>query len=115
MPTQATVQAKQESYIVVQIAFTDEDSAAMTPDSIRWSWMTPAGAIINSRDKTVITAASTIKIVLSGDDLAMQNSASKLERGILVIDAAVTTDEVTSKPLRESYEIDVISVLKKAT
>lgn len=70
MPTELTLHANDESTFVVTAAFTDEEGTAVTPNAgLTWSLRSAAGSIINSRSDVAITAASTITIVLSGDDL----------------------------------------------
>lgn len=62
---------------VIQIVFTDEDDTLVIPNAGTITWTLtnnpPSGTaatIINSREQVAITTASTINVVLEGDDLA---------------------------------------------
>ncbi len=89
-----TVSFPEEGVRGVQVVFKDEDDAAVTPnaDTIKWTLTDnpPIGTtatIINSREQVAITSASTITIVLEGDDLAFQASEASqhyAERVLLV-------------------------------
>ena len=67
----------EEGTRVISCSFTDEDGNAVTPDSIAWTltkrkkYQGDTASIINSREGVSETPASTIYIVLTGDDLAL--------------------------------------------
>ena len=70
MTTQLTVTALEDSTYVVTASFTDEDESAVVPNSIEWSLKDSAGNVVNERSAVEIAVpASSIEIVLSGDDL----------------------------------------------
>lgn len=70
MPTTLTTKATEESTYVITAAFTDEDGSAVTPkDGTVWSLYDRGGNVINSRQDVAIVAATSVDIVLSGDDL----------------------------------------------
>lgn len=75
--------AKEKGTFVIPVTFTDEAGAALTPDSITWTLSYSNGGIVNSRTGVSIAAASSINIVLSGDDLAVIGN-DDLTRKILV-------------------------------
>ena len=63
---------------IIQVAFTDENGVAVVPnaDTIKWTLTdNPAfgvvASVINSKENQAIASASTINIVLEGDDLAL--------------------------------------------
>lgn len=72
-----TAQAVEEStYIIPIAAFFDEDDNAITPATIAWTLMNGKDEIVNSREDVSATAATSIDIVLTGDDLAMPDEGA---------------------------------------
>jgi len=70
MPTILTTQALPNNTYVITAAFTDEDGDAVTPESpLTWTMKDFAGTVVNSREDIALTPASSVDIVLSGDDL----------------------------------------------
>jgi len=78
MATKLLVSAVEESTYIVSAAFTDEDGVAVIPTAITWTLTDGKGVTINSRLDVVITPASTIYIVLTGDDLAVSGSRMRI-------------------------------------
>lgn len=70
--------AKNGSTYIVQADFTDEDGAAVVPNTIQYSLTDQNGKIINSRDDVSVTPASSISIVLSGDDILVSDGLTRL-------------------------------------
>jgi len=93
-----TTKVAEKSTVTFTAAFTDENDAAATPDSIVWSLSDEDGTIINSREDVAATSGtSTVDITLSGDDLALPNR-NKLKRK-LTIEAIVDLDVGDNKPV----------------
>ena len=109
MPVKATAYAVERSTFVVSAAFTDETAAAVTPSSITWRLENDYGRTINSRSAVSATPASTVVIVLTGDDLQLldQNNEHELRR--LIMDAVYDSSLGTGLKLSESYEFRVIN------
>ncbi len=84
-----------------KITFQTVDGIAVIPSAITWTLSDEDGTIINSRNQEPVgTPASTITIMLSGDDLAII-TPTKLKR-ILTIEA--TYDPGTGAvPLNDEY------------
>jgi len=73
-----TLRAKEEGLYVITAAFFDEDDAAVTPNNdITWTLTDDRNNIINARDAVSIAQASSVVIVLKGDDLALINRSVK--------------------------------------
>jgi len=51
--------------------FEDETETVSTPKSATWTLTDAAGNVVNGRNDVSITPASTITVLLSGDDLAV--------------------------------------------
>lgn len=75
--------------------FTDETGASVTPQSATWTLTDNAGNVVNSRSAVSITPASTIVVLLSGDDLALLTTYSGQQRALLlewVYDSSLGSD-----------------------
>lgn len=69
--TLATVPAE-KGHIVIDATFADENSASVIPNAITWTLTDKLGAVINSRNQVAVsTPATTVTILVSGDDLAI--------------------------------------------
>lgn len=97
--------AVEKSTYVVDLSFTDEDGTAVVPDTITWSIRDNAGNIVNSRDAVSATPASTVTIVLSGDDLAY-DAYTKTAR-TLTIEATYTSTAGAGLPLKDEHTIPI--------
>lgn len=75
MPTTLTTRAVEKSTFIITAAFTDEDDAAVVPNSITWSLTDKDGNVVNSRSAESETPATSVDIVLGGDDLALTEHA----------------------------------------
>ena len=71
-----TAHLQEESSGVIIIAFTDQEGDAVAPNEVKWSLTDDAGAIINSRDQIFATPAQFVEILLSGEDLVIQEAES---------------------------------------
>jgi len=111
MPTELTDYAVEKSTFAVQAVFTDEDGAAVTPDSITWTLVDPAGNIINSlEDQAVGTPASTVTIVLSDDDLQLLDQDNAHEQRYLEISAIYDSSLGNDLPLKDRAEFKVLNL-----
>jgi len=104
MATELEEIAREESTYIITCAFVDEDDDAVTPDAdtITWSLMDTNGNIINSREDVAIASLSSIDVVLSGDDLAIQTGETGgfVSRRFLV-KAVFDSDAGNNLPLRD--------------
>ena len=94
----------EESSCVVTASFTDEASVAMVPTSITWSLRDENDAIVNSRSAVSVTPASSINIVLSGNDLIYSTTQSKR---YVTIEAVYTSTYGTGLLLKDECEIPI--------
>ncbi len=91
MAVKLSIKATEESTYIVTAAFTDADDSAVTPTSITWTLMDVGADVINERENVVITPASTVSIVLTGDDLGITEEGGEVKRIITV--SAIYTSE----------------------
>lgn len=107
MPITIATRARERSTVAIDLMFTDADGAAMTPLTLTWSLRDGDGAIVNSRqDVSVASPASTVTIVLSGDDLAITAG----ERGhlrVLTVRGTFTSDLGTGLPFTEEARFSI--------
>lgn len=108
MPVLLTRKANEESSYVVVVKFFDEAGDLVVPTSIAWTLTDSAAAVINSRSAVSVTPASTINIVLSGDDLALASSDRKR---ILYLNAAYNSSYGSGLALRDEiiFEIEPLT------
>ena len=81
------VNVPEESSCKVTVSFLDPaDDSAITPASaILWTLTDLSGAVINSRENVSVSAASSVEIFLSGDDLTIADQNNDLEKRIITI------------------------------
>ena len=71
--------AQEKGTLVITHAFTNEDENSVVPKTLFWALTDQNGVIINNRENVSITPATTVKIVLTGDDLAFQAEEAELD------------------------------------
>jgi hypothetical protein len=72
MPVTSTVEALEQSTFGVTVsAFTDTEGTSVTPTAFTWTLTRKStGEVVNSREDVSETPAASVRVVLSGDDLA---------------------------------------------
>ena len=96
--------AQELSNYQVTIAPQTSAGVSFTPDDVRWSLYTAAGAVVNSRQSVTETPATEIVIVLSGDDLAIFDADRSLAREVWRI---VIEGSYESVPFRDEMSFMV--------
>lgn len=85
MQTSLTTQAVERSTFVVRVDFTDEYGRPAVPDLAAWTLTNGDGAVINSlSDIPVSPLASSVNIILTGDDLAILGERGREYRQLTV-------------------------------
>lgn len=101
-----TTKAQREGTAVIICAFTDEEGTAVSPDSLNWTLTDGNETVINSRENVEVTGpdlSSSVEIVLSGDDLAVQSEETDFElKRILWLEGTYTSTYGSSMPLRKA-------------
>jgi hypothetical protein len=107
MAVELTSLAKEEGSYTIKATFTDEEDAALTPNSIKWSLKTRDGKIVNARSSVSVAApASTEYFTLSGDDLAYLSDYDDGRR-IFRLYGTYTSSYGTSLPFAENIHFDI--------
>ena len=101
--------AIQGSTYVAVITFKDEAGDAMTPVSAEWSLYDEKGEIVNSKSQVPIVVASTVNIVLSGDDIPYDPATSRAL--VLSIAAVYDGDYGNNLPLNQEFLIPVEPII----
>ena len=69
--------AEEKDTFGITVAFTDGDNSGVTPNAgLNWSLVDGDGTVINNRTAITISPASSVLIVLSGNDLQFQSDES---------------------------------------
>jgi len=109
MPTTINTPAVERSTYVLTADFTDETGAAVVPNAgLNWTLMTKAGRVINSRLSVPITPASSITIVLSGDDLALVDGETKGRR--VLIEGTYDSDLGAGLAIRDQLTFSIVNL-----
>jgi len=105
--THIATKAPELGTYVVSLSFTDEDGAAVTPDSITWDLTDTDGNVVNSRSSvSVATPASSINIVLSAADLAIPRP-SMLGR-VLTVEAVYDSTYGSNLPFKDEVTFEIL-------
>lgn len=104
MATKLTTKAAEQGTIVINAAFTDEDSASVVPDTLSWSLFNASGGVVNSRSAVSIgTPAANVDIALTGDDLDLSDGKYRY----LLISGTYTSSLGTLN-LREQASFEIL-------
>ena len=116
-----TKASEEGTYAIDEIQFLDSQDTpvAVTPEvgSVTWCLTDKNGTIINDREDVAITSASSMTIVLSGDDLAVSGSVDKYvtrdgviiqqyERHVLVqgeVNTVIGTETLVNTPVTKEF------------
>lgn len=99
--------AKEKSSYVVTCTFSDENGTSVVPVSVNWSLRDSNGAIVNNRSSVSVTPATTISVLLSGNDLVFTPITKNIR--YFTIEAIYNSVDLgNSLPLNDecSFEID---------
>ena len=117
----STNASEEGTYAIDNIQFLDSQDTpvAVTPEagSVTWCLTDKNDNIINSREDVPITSASSMTIVLSGDDLAISGNADKFvtrdgviielyQRHVLVqglVDTVIGTETLDNTPVTKEF------------
>jgi hypothetical protein len=115
MPVKLSTLGKEESTYIITCVFKDEDGDAVIPVTINWSLTTVNGTVINSRNEVSVgTPASTIDIVLSGDDLQILTNETNRKRvpRKITVEATYNSSVGAGLGLKDSAVFDLENLAK---
>ena len=101
--------ATEESTFSIVVSFLDEDEESLAPNSVNWNLTTLDGTVINSQLNQEETAASSITITMSGEDLKLLPSESGEEyvRRLVTIRAKYNSDVGDNLDLVDDIEFEI--------
>lgn len=113
MPIQLDEYAVEKSTFAPVVAFTDENGVAVPSNNVSavtWSLCNDSGDIINNLQDQSETPASSVTIVLSGNDLQLEDQNNDYELRHLEVSAIVTTSLGSDLPVKESAKFKVLNL-----
>lgn len=107
MATRLTTKADENSTYIITASFTDEDDNTVVPNTLTWTLVDMDGNVINERQDIVVSSlASSINIVLSGNDLALSGS-SKTEERIITLEGTYDSSSGSNLPIVSSASFKI--------
>lgn len=120
MATELTGRATEKSTYIITASFTDEDSNAVTPNSLTWTLSDKNGTVINSREgidfevddgtSTPGVLSATVNIILNGNDLQIINNRD-IETRRIVLESTYDSSLGNDLPLRGAAEFEVVNLV----
>jgi len=111
MPITITDTANEKSTFALELAITDENGDPLTPNTLTWTLTNLAGNVINERAGIEFaTPASTVTVVLTGDDLALPERADPLR--VVTLEGTYDSDLGNDLPLKEEVQFTIRNLVK---
>ena len=101
----------EQSTILYVATFTDEEGAAITPDTVSYSLTDTKGNVVNSLDGVALSPALEVNIVLSGADLVVSDTFYNNDR-VLTVEATYSSTIGTGLPLKMEALFAVSDLVK---
>jgi hypothetical protein len=76
--TYTLASAVEKSTYIIHITFKDADGTEVVPNSFSWSLKNSSGRIVNGRLDVSASPATTVDVVLFGDDLSISEIGDKV-------------------------------------
>lgn len=106
LPTHAI---EQSTYAIVA-SFHDENGDPVEPnDDLVWTLTDPQGNVINERERVPVASATSVTIVLHGDDLALLGGSFR--RRVLTIEGTFNSDLGTDLELKQEVQFDIADLV----
>lgn len=109
MPTELETKAVEKGTYVISASFTDEDGAAVTPNvGLKWTLTDGRGTVINERQDVPLTPATSVDILLQGDDLTLAEGEGN-ERAV-TIEGTYNSSLGSNLPLSDEVRFRIASL-----
>ena len=105
--------ATEGSAYPVTIALTDDAGGALIPDTATWTLTDLDGNVINSRNAVSLTPASSMTLVLSGDDLDVATGYEKAERALIIEGTYTDPTFGSGLDFRQEFRLTVEALTEK--
>ena len=100
--------AEEQGTYVLDLDFKDEDDLPVIPISINWTLTTLGGEVVNSRSEVDISPpASTVNVVLSGDDLQLLTHKTSYSWRLFTVKAVYNSDLAPGLPIHKAVRFKV--------
>jgi len=111
MPIVMDDEAIEESTFVIAVSFLDENGNAVAPNNgLKWHLTDLFGNIVNSREDVAITPATTVTILLMGDDLALPNRSDPLR--VVTVEGTYNSSLGNDLPLKDEARFRIRNLVK---
>ena len=108
MPTIITTpKAVEKSTFVVSIEMTDEDGSAVVPDTMTATLTDMDGTVINSLEDEVVTPATVMTVVYSGDDLSLAEGVGRLR--LVTFEGTYTSSYGAGLPFNDTVQFEIVN------
>lgn len=119
MPVALTISAtgqparpSDQGTIVISLGFSDHDGAAVVPNvGLTWSLTDEHGNVINERLDEPIAPASSVSIVVFGDDLKYSEGPKR----VFTVEGTYNSTLGNNLPIREQREFSIENLVKAKT
>ena len=105
-----TTNAIEKSTFVITASFTDEDGNAVTPNELTWTLSDSDGTVINSRQDVSLTPATSVDILLQGDDLVVSGNRDDRRR-IVLIEGTYNSAAGSDLPIRDEVKFQIVDLI----
>ncbi|NIQ10418.1 MAG: hypothetical protein GWO23_12500 [Gammaproteobacteria bacterium] len=107
-----TPMAIEKGTFAIVATITDEDGAALVPNTLTWTLTDEDGTVINSRSAVVVNSpASVNNIVLSGADLALSVATNRSELRVLTLEGTYDSSYGVDLPLKDAIKFYVYNII----
>jgi|JI10StandDraft_1071094.scaffolds.fasta_scaffold509666_2 hypothetical protein len=107
MTIRLTEKVNEESTAILRVTFTDSDGNAVIPQSATWTLSDRDNEVVNGKsDVTISPLASTVDILLKGDDLKLPFPRERVRRVLVkaIYDSSTYGDDL---PFNEEFEFTI--------
>lgn len=112
MPTVLTTKANERGSYLITVTFKDHNNVSVTPNAgLTWTLTDANGTVVNSRSAVAVSSAATVKILLTGLDLAVGDGLLGTERHLL-LEGTYNSDEGNNLPLKEQINFTINNLTK---
>jgi len=101
--------AREEGTYVITCSFTDEEGQDVVPNNnLVWTLKNRAGEVINERENISISPATSITVVLYGNDLLLPDEKDFFR--IFLIEGTYNSSLGNDLPIREAAEFPISNI-----
>lgn len=108
MPTELSLKAVEEGTYIITSSFFDEEGTPVIPKAgLSWRLTDEFGNVINNRGSVALTPATSVTVVLSGDDLATDATS---ETRVFTVSGTYDSSLGQDLPIKDQAIFDIASL-----